>query len=143
MFGLKMKKKYNYVDKCPRCGAYNTGYTYITSAPSNAEDYKVKSLYNGELVEIVVGFNTDYYDNNLFCKTCNARWTGDVKVKFLTDEEIEQQRKLRGITDDYILNNDLTKKTLKYKRKLLKQQQKRQKKKAKQQKNKKNIKIKK
>lgn len=102
-------QKYCYVPPCPRCHSKKTGYIIADVRNETTEQYKLRKLQNGELVQI----HASLYDHNLFCENCGAEWTGEYEIKRLTDEEIEEQKQIRGITEEYIFNHNFTRKNIK------------------------------
>lgn len=71
---------------------------------------KVDRMKKGEIVRIpTMGID---HTNNLFCEKCGLEWMGNVEKRRLTREEMEEQRFLRGITDEYIYNRNITKENL-------------------------------
>lgn len=101
------KRRYYYVPPCPRCGSVITGYKLDNLGTLNTESEveKIRRLLNGELVELH-DFVTD--ESTLFCGECGIEWTGRPEIKYLTTEEIEKQKKLRGIDDEYIYQRNNT-----------------------------------
>jgi hypothetical protein len=63
---------------------------------------------------------------NCFCLDCGINWHEDLHLQFFTPEQIDEQKKLRGISDDkldknidnYFKPNTNTKKTNKHKKTL-------------------------
>ena len=98
MFDFLFKKKYTYVRPCPRCGNAKTGHV-VCYMQRDSLRMIYNSLLNGELIETSSEARPE---QNLFCSNCGCRWSGDVEIKYLTVEEIEQQKKLRGITKEMI-----------------------------------------
>ncbi len=99
---FNFKKKYHFVDKCPRCGSYKTGYVVRRSTEKAGNKAIYEGLINGELVEPELGVNFGDIENNLFCHNCGSRWYGDIEIKYLDFEERIAQRELRGINEDLI-----------------------------------------
>lgn len=89
-----IKKPYKYVPPCPMCGSCETG-RFIKPSSSQEIDEKIlcEALAGGELVEI-----TPVHDKkiNAFCMTCNFEWRAYIEDKWLTDDEIEIERKKRN-----------------------------------------------
>ena len=103
MFDFLFKKKYAYVRPCPRCGSAKTGHVVrYMQRDSLREIYS--RLLNGELVETS---SETRPEQNLFCGNCGCRWSGDIEIKYLTAEEVEQQKKIRGITKEMIETFDI------------------------------------
>lgn len=100
MFGFK--KKYTYVDRCPRCGSRKTGYILSRGTEKECQQSIYDGLLNGELIETVSGYGE--IDQNLFCRGCGCRWFGETTTKYLTKEEIAEQKEERGITENLIMN---------------------------------------
>lgn len=104
---LFFKKRYMYVEKCPRCGSPKTGYILNSfgTIKNNLELEKIKRLMNGEIVELH-NFIDD--EEMLFCDSCKIQWHGQPEVRYLTQEEILEQMQLRGIDDEYIYQRNNT-----------------------------------
>lgn len=103
------KKQYFYVPPCPHCGSKKTGYVLNNFDTINVdiETEKIKRLLNGELVELH-NFISDEF--TLFCDECGIEWHGQPEIKYLTMQEIEEQKMLRGIDDEYIYQRNNTSK---------------------------------
>ena len=140
---LFRKKRYKYVKPCPRCGSFHTGYKIFINSKEKIPNLLTERTRLGERVEVDVGFNNDL---NCFCDNCGVEWYDDIVTKYLTLDEIEEQKKLRGINEEYMYERDLSPKALKAKKKIKVKEAKKEKKeittKSKEE-NKKNIKIKK
>lgn len=121
------KNKYNYVCDCPRCGSSQTGYVIndIGVVNYNVESEKLKKLLNGEIVE-VHSFVSD--ENTLFCLHCGLNWSGRPKVIYLNEEEIEKEKKRRGIDEEFINKRNISKDNLRILKKAAKQNRKKNKK---------------
>ena len=96
------KRKYHYVDKCPRCNSFKTGYVVKRATEKDCNEAMYNGLLNGELIEAEIGYDFGSIDNNLFCYGCGARWHGEVIIKKMTDDEILEQQKIRCIDEDLI-----------------------------------------
>lgn len=116
-FMFKIKRKYSYVVNCPRCNSPSTG--FILSLPSKkaAENAIYKGLLNGEIIDPIINFLGEIPERNLFCTKCGARWSGEVQTKFITKDEIEEEKDKRGIDFSLIqsyydnaINNRMAKK---------------------------------
>ena len=134
---LFIKKKYNYVKPCPRCGSVKTGFIINNRDVYNfdVEKSKLLHLLCGELVEI---HSFIQEDDMLFCADCGINWAGRPEVKRLTIEEIEKEKEARGITEEYIYEHNLTPKHLKLVKKENKKSKKLKEKEMKKQKRKEN-----
>ncbi len=99
---FNFKKKYTYVDKCPRCGSHKTGYIVSRATEKECQQAIYNGLLNGELIETVAGYGD--IDQNLFCRGCGCRWFGETTNKYLTKEEIAEEKEARGITEELISN---------------------------------------
>lgn len=114
-----MKKLYCYISPCKKCGSYKTGYYLYDKV--NPSFYK-KHLKRGEYT---IPVNRPQ-ELNCFCLDCGINWHEDLHLQFFTSEQIEEQKKLRGISDDkldknidnYFKPNTNTKKTNKHKKTL-------------------------
>jgi len=133
---MLFRKKYHYVCQCPRCNSFQTGYVTRARSEDLCNKLMYEGLLNGELVEAELGFGNFDIDNNLFCRNCDARWYGEIEIRFLTLEERVEQKELRGITEELIneysvltLNKFERKQAMKIlnkeKNKILKEQEKR------------------
>ena len=99
---FNFKKKYTYVNKCPRCGSHKTGYIISRATEKECQQAIYNGLLNGELIETVAGYGD--IDQNLFCRGCGCRWFGETTTKYLTKEEIADEKEARGITEELISN---------------------------------------
>lgn len=101
---LPIKRIHHYVPQCPRCKSYHTG-RYVFVMKDNFDTNKIiyKALKHGELIRIVGGFR-DLDSNNAYCEECGAEWYQNIQTMFLSDEQIQNQIKLRGITKEQIYN---------------------------------------
>ena len=99
---FNFKKKYTYVNKCPRCGSHKTGYIVSRATEKECQQAIYNGLLNGELIETVAGYGD--IDQNLFCRGCGCRWFGETTTKYLTKEEIADEKEARGITEELISN---------------------------------------
>lgn len=90
-----------YVPPCPHCGSKKTGYIInsFDVFQNNLDVEKIKRLLNGELVELNK-FVSD--ENILFCADCEIQWSGIPEIRYLDNQEIEEEKEKRGITDEYI-----------------------------------------
>lgn len=130
---LFTKTKYNYVPPCPRCNNPKTGYVINNKdvINLNLERQKLDKLLNGEIVEIHSFMDSE---NILFCSNCGLEWNGIPEIKYLTDEEIDEEKKKRGIDDDFIMERNFTMKGLIYLKRRMHQEEKRKKRQIKKQK---------
>ena len=103
-------ESYNFVPRCPRCNSWQTGYIIEGHRNETNEQIKLDRMQHGEIVHIHEFVSSA---NNLFCEKCNAEWCGEIIKKRLTQEEIEQEKSRRGISDEYIFERNFTKKNLK------------------------------
>lgn len=134
---LFIKKKYHYVKPCPHCGSVKTGFIINNRDVYNfdVEKSKLLHLLCGELVEI---HSFIQEEDMLFCSDCGLNWAGRPEIKRLTIEEIEKQKEARGITEEYLYENNFTPQHLKMIRKETKKAKKAQEKQAKKQQKKEN-----
>jgi len=93
-------KKYNFVPSCLRCGSDATGY-YVYCNESDSDKVIAEHMKKGELVRTRTGVRNPE-DNNCFCNHCNAEWYGKIDTMKLSYEDIEDEKKLRGIEYDDI-----------------------------------------
>lgn len=134
---LFVKKKYHYVKPCPHCESLKTGFVINNSDVYNFDIEKSKLLHLlcGELVEI---HSFIQEGDMLFCSDCGLNWAGRPEIKYLTIDEIEKEKEIRGITEEYIYEHNFTPQHLKIIRKETKKIKKMQAKQAKKQKKKNN-----
>lgn len=91
---MKFKKIYHYVAPCRRCESPATGYYIFGDIDRERE--LIKAYKNGEYISTKV-VNDGL---NCFCTSCGVQWHGIIETKFLTKEEIEEQKQIRGISLD-------------------------------------------
>ena len=104
------KKRYYYVPPCPKCQARNTGrYLQLSVKGKDIDRVTASHLLKGEIVSVIpVLYDTRY--ENAFCENCGCEWRANITVKYLSKQEIEQERIDRGITKEkYISTKDLHK----------------------------------
>ena len=94
---------YTYTPPCPRCGSYATGQYAYTASMQGFEKRVASAMKRGELIQYELGFS-EFDSPNLYCSSCGIKWIGDATHKFLSKEEIEREKKMRGISDDLIYN---------------------------------------
>lgn len=91
-----MKKIYNFVPMCPNCASRRTGH-YVRE-PFRYKDYMMLgTLKSGEVIE----FRKKEPVKNAFCMECGHEWATNIPVRYLTDEEIEMERAIRGTDELY------------------------------------------
>lgn len=88
---------HTFVPKCPKCNSNRTGY-FIYGEYQN-ETILFKHLLKGEYVYQKTFLNDA---NNCFCLDCGTEWEGILKVKILSQKNIEIEKSKKGITDKYI-----------------------------------------
>lgn len=110
LYNMLYTQRYIYVPPCPKCKSKSTGY-YIDGLHNESnETIKIKRMKMGELVRIrTIGLDNEC---NLFCEKCGLEWCGEPITKRLTKEEREEQRQLRGITDEFIYYRNITKENI-------------------------------
>lgn len=82
---------YYYVPPCPLCGSMHTG-RYVRKAFIDETYMDRKSLENGEIIRQVPREPI----KNCFCEDCGYEWGAHIETKFLTADEVNEQRMLRG-----------------------------------------------
>ena len=91
---------YYFVPPCPVCGSERTG-RYVKFHSTVSDEYTTKmSLKNGELTQF-----TDRIDpeKTFFCVDCGAEWSEYAGVRWLSINEINEEKKKRAT--DSLLNN--------------------------------------
>ena len=91
-----IRKPYYYVPACPCCQSMSTGYYVKEDAIDHSFNTR-EALKNGELV--LPTKEIPY--NNAFCLKCGFEWHHQLKVKFLSLAEIEEQKKVRDTASFY------------------------------------------
>lgn len=86
---------YHYVSPCPRCHSKQTGY-YVCS-DIQLPRLITRGLKKGELIE-TKGTKSDL---NVYCSECEYEWIENIKVSFVSKNFINEQKKIRGINDEY------------------------------------------
>ena len=92
----KIKHPYYYVPPCPVCGSRCTG-RFVRRPVKNSLYVEEESLKNGEIIRFCQGFPQD----RVFCVDCGHEWEFRVLIKFLTREEISEEKKARGTEEAY------------------------------------------
>ena len=99
-----LKKRHTYVNvpDCPFCGSKKTGYYIYQSNSAKSIPFETaKHLLKGEYV--CFSQMTQTADSpDFYCQSCGTEWNGDVSISFVSKEDMENERKKRGITDDLI-----------------------------------------
>ena len=93
-----MLKKYCFVRPCPRCGSERTGY-FVYCNEENADRLIASRMKKGELVRVRNSVK-DLSDTNCFCEACKIEWNEPISVQYLYPDEIEEEKKLREITNE-------------------------------------------
>lgn len=93
---IKLKKPHYYVPPCPECGSFCTG-RYMRRPVTEAWYVEEKSLKNAEIVRFV----SKEPVKNCFCVDCGHEWGKTIILSFVTDEELEEERKKRGTVEAY------------------------------------------
>ena len=83
---------YYFVPKCPVCGSWHTG-RYVRFSFTDADYTDRKSMENGEIIKQVKSEPI----KNCFCEDCGYEWGAHIDTRFMTVDEIMEQKKLRGI----------------------------------------------
>lgn len=91
-----IKKPYYYVPPCPSCNSRKTGY-YVKETSLDPSFALRESLKNGELTFAVREIPYD----NAFCLDCGFSWHQNIRMKFLSIEEIEEQKIIRETANFY------------------------------------------
>ena len=92
-----------YVPSCPRCGSNKTGYFLIYGGKT--PDYVIADhMRKGELVIPTMMLQ----DANCFCSECGIRWYSPLQTSFKGSRFIREEKELRGITEEKILDSETT-----------------------------------
>ena len=79
------------VPPCIRCGSYITC-RYIKLHGDNDVEWQIdESLRHGELVQAL----DELPEQNCFCAECGCEWIGDVKLRFISKAELQEEKKQR------------------------------------------------
>lgn len=90
---------YYYVPPCPKCGSRRTG-RYMRQPrvfPGDQWYVQTESLGSGELVR----FAKRVPDNNCYCEDCGNEWHHLVTSRFMTEAEIQEEKKARCTNERY------------------------------------------
>ena len=109
---IKLKVPHYYVPPCPECGSKCTG-RYIRKPLMDAWYTEEQSLKNAEIVRFVQKEPI----KNLFCVDCGFEWGKMIGITWVTQEELEQERRERGTKEAYEELHSQNQDTLKQKRK--------------------------
>lgn len=90
------KIPYYYVPPCPVCGGMKTG-RYLKEPRIDSEYLYRKSLENGEIIR----FAPKEPIINCFCEECGYEWGKTISVRFITPDELIEQKRLRGTDKEY------------------------------------------
>ena len=93
---MKMRYPYYYVPECPECGSRCTG-RFVRKPLRDSLYVEENSLKNGEIIRFSKGFPQD----RVFCVDCGHEWNHHVLVRFLTREELDQEKEERGTEEAY------------------------------------------
>ena len=114
---FKNRRTYTYVPQCPFCKSYNTVYFIHTNFSTKASPFQIaKHLKNGEYVRFRGMFESEEAPT-CFCENCGIEWSGRPQQIFVSEERIQEERKLREITDDLIAVYDNCKENFKKEKK--------------------------
>lgn len=91
----KIKHPYYYVPQCPVCGSRITGRLVKDHRNTDIEWVIQTALKHGELVRPMPEL-PPYAD--AFCAVCQNEWFAGVHLHWMTAEEIQQEKKIRGTT---------------------------------------------
>lgn len=79
------------VPPCIRCGSPVTG-RYIKLHRENDTEWQInESLRHGELVRAL----EEPTEKNCFCAHCGYEWTGSVKLRFISKNKLQEEKKKR------------------------------------------------
>ena len=92
----------------------------------NATKEITAALQKGERIKLILGFK-DAYDDTAFCEDCGLQWAARIEERLLTNLEIEQECRDRGISKKTIENVKNRKKALKEERRKAKKKRREQK----------------
>ena len=88
---LPIRPYYN-IPQCPYCGSRMSG-RYVKNHRYNDISYVITdALKHGELVKAVPEV-PEYF--NVFCVECKAEWHHDVKLSFISTEQLNNEKKSR------------------------------------------------
>ena len=91
-----IKKPYYYVPPCPVCGSKVTGRIVSGNHRATERNWMInEALRNGELVLPKI----DVEEQNCFCNDCGAAWEQTVELKFLSLDEIAEQKRIRHTSE--------------------------------------------
>lgn len=98
-----MRKIYYYINKCPRCHSPSTGYFVYDPGGDFLDDTskEARALKSGE-IQCIRHRRQTLGDPLCFCANCRIEWNERPHMRFLTKSEIEEQKRLRGISDEAI-----------------------------------------
>lgn len=82
---------YYYIPPCPVCKSPVTG-RYVKLHRETDTDWQInESLRHGELIKAL----NEVPKRNCFCVNCGYEWIGDAKLQFLSQQEINKEKKKR------------------------------------------------
>ena len=93
---IELKVPQYYVPPCPACKSRCTG-RYMRKPLMEGWYVEEKSLENAEIVRFVKREPV----KNCFCVDCGHEWGQMVSVRFITKEELEEEKEARGTKDAF------------------------------------------
>lgn len=91
IFKKIIHRTYYYISPCPSCGSPVTG-RYVKLHRETDTEWQInESLRHGELIKAV----NEVPLRNCFCVNCKYEWSDDVKLQFLSQEKINEEKKKR------------------------------------------------
>lgn len=112
---------YRNVRQCPICGSYKTARCIPSNRYSDEHIIKLGLM----LGEYIISVPPVIYDHNCMCLTCRNKWTDELPLQIISQQEYDRQVMLRGIeearenADGYYLcmhNNDISNEQMENKR---------------------------
>lgn len=97
------KKKYYYVQKCPKCSSRVTGrYLPRPRYETDAIYLERNSLIHGELIQLV---DYDIF-NNCYCEDCGYEWRYDVIGRLISPERFAEEQSVRKTKERLMMFNE-------------------------------------
>lgn len=86
---------YRNVRQCPMCGSYKTARCVLGNKSSDEHIYKLGLL----LGEYIITVPPVIYDHNCMCLICRGKWTDELPLQIISQQEYDRQINLRGIKE--------------------------------------------
>lgn len=94
-----MKYKCVIVPECPRCKSACTGYFIYGINEQDKDWVEINRLKRGEYVS-AMSRHKHFDDKDFFCFDCGAEWSGKKEEKWLSKEEIQNEKQKRMISKE-------------------------------------------